>query len=180
MYTHPIVWFKTNNKFTYTRHHGCVSNRGPFYEHGLSVIPACISNHIPSILWDEITYSFPNLNGCTVEVWEWISNHILRIETENTLRITDTTICFEPHGISGDSSYSLCDGHADVASSGADTTFIANDVENNLPLKDMKQFKSKHPKNLIVSHYNVNSIRNKIYEILPLLHDHLVDILAIA
>ena len=44
----------------------------------------------------------------------------------------------------------------------------------------MKEFKSKHPKNLIVSHYNVNSIRNKIYKILPLLHEHLVDIVAIA
>ena len=25
---------------------------------------------------DEITYPFPNFNGCTVEVWEWISNFI--------------------------------------------------------------------------------------------------------
>ena len=27
-------------------------------------------------MWDKITYSFPNFNGCTVEVWEWISNFI--------------------------------------------------------------------------------------------------------
>ena len=27
-------------------------------------------------MWDEITYPFPNFNGCTVEVWEWISNII--------------------------------------------------------------------------------------------------------
>ena len=27
-------------------------------------------------VWDEITYPFPNFNGCTVEVWEWISNFI--------------------------------------------------------------------------------------------------------
>ena len=26
---------------------------------------------------DEITYPFPNFNGTTVEVWEWISNLIL-------------------------------------------------------------------------------------------------------
>ena len=26
---------------------------------------------------DEITYPFPNFNGGTVEVWEWISNLIL-------------------------------------------------------------------------------------------------------
>ena len=25
---------------------------------------------------DEITYPFPNFNGATVEVWEWISNFI--------------------------------------------------------------------------------------------------------
>ena len=25
-------------------------------------------------MWDEIIYPFPNLNGATVEVWEWISN----------------------------------------------------------------------------------------------------------
>ena len=27
-------------------------------------------------MWDEITYPFPNFNGCTVEVWEWIGNFI--------------------------------------------------------------------------------------------------------
>ena len=25
---------------------------------------------------DEITYPFPNFKGCTVEVWEWMSNFI--------------------------------------------------------------------------------------------------------
>ena len=29
---------------------------------------------MPSRLWDEITYQFQNFNGCTVEVWEWISD----------------------------------------------------------------------------------------------------------
>ena len=29
-----------------------------------------------SQVWDEITYPFPNFNGCTMEVWEWISNFI--------------------------------------------------------------------------------------------------------
>ena len=27
-------------------------------------------------VWDEISYPFPNFNGSTVEVWEWISNFI--------------------------------------------------------------------------------------------------------
>ena len=36
-------------------------------------IPAGISNHMSSQVWDQITYPFPNFNGIT-EVWEWISN----------------------------------------------------------------------------------------------------------
>ena len=28
------------------------------------------------VLWDEITYPFPNVNGCTVEVCEWTRNVI--------------------------------------------------------------------------------------------------------
>ena len=39
-------------------------------------IPTLISNYMLSNLWCEITYPFPNFNGCTVEVWEWISNFI--------------------------------------------------------------------------------------------------------
>ena len=50
---------------------------------GLSIIyeivPAWISNHTPSKVWDGITYPFLNFNGCTVEVWEWISNFIPHI-----------------------------------------------------------------------------------------------------
>ena len=34
---------------------------------------------MPSKVWDEIIYSFLNFNGCTVEVWEWISNFIPHI-----------------------------------------------------------------------------------------------------
>ena len=29
---------------------------------------------MPNKVWDEITCQFPNFNGCTVEVWEWIRN----------------------------------------------------------------------------------------------------------
>ena len=43
----------------------------PYHQHGLTYIPACISSHVPSKVWDVITYSFPNFNGCTLEVWEW-------------------------------------------------------------------------------------------------------------
>ena len=38
------------------------------------LIPAWISNHMPNKVWDKITYPFPNFNGCTVVVWERISN----------------------------------------------------------------------------------------------------------
>ena len=41
---------------------------GPFYKHGLTLIPVWISNHMLSKVWDEITYPFLNFNGCTVEV----------------------------------------------------------------------------------------------------------------
>ena len=38
--------------------------------------PRWIINHTPCNVWDEITYPFPNFNGCTVDVWEWINNFI--------------------------------------------------------------------------------------------------------
>ena len=34
---------------------------------------------MPSKVWDEIIYPFPNFNGCSIEVWEWISNFITHI-----------------------------------------------------------------------------------------------------
>ena len=43
-------------------------NAGAFYWHGLTLIPAWMSNHMPGRVWDEITYPFLNFNGCTVEV----------------------------------------------------------------------------------------------------------------
>ena len=48
----------------------------PFYWHGLIPVPAWLSNYIHDKAWDEITYPFPNFNGATVDVWEWISNFI--------------------------------------------------------------------------------------------------------
>ena len=41
---------------------------GPFYQHGLTLISAWISNYVTYKVWDEITYPFLNFNGCTVEV----------------------------------------------------------------------------------------------------------------
>ena len=49
---------------------------GSFYWHELPLIPAWISNHMHSKMWDEIIYPFPNFSDSTIEVWEWISNFI--------------------------------------------------------------------------------------------------------
>ena len=51
---------------------------GPFYYHGLTLIPVWSRNRMPSKVWDEITHLFPNFNGITIEVWEWMSNCISR------------------------------------------------------------------------------------------------------
>ena len=40
-------------------------------------MPAWINNYIHYNLWGEIIfYSFPNVNGATLELWEWIGNFI--------------------------------------------------------------------------------------------------------
>ena len=40
----------------------------PFYYHGLTLIPAWISNYTHYNVWDKITYPFLNFNSETVEV----------------------------------------------------------------------------------------------------------------
>ena len=50
---------------------------GPFSLSDLTWTPACKNNHMPSNVWDVITYPLPNCNGIAVEVWDWISNYIL-------------------------------------------------------------------------------------------------------
>ena len=51
------------------------------FQHGLTLIPVWINNHTPSKEWDETADPFPNFNGCTVEVWELISNFIPHLWT---------------------------------------------------------------------------------------------------
>ena len=46
------------------------------------MISAWISNHMPAKVWDEITCPFPNFNGSTIEVWEWMSNFIPHFITD--------------------------------------------------------------------------------------------------
>ena len=52
------------------------SPEAPFTNMVLTSIPVWRSNQVPIKVWDEITCPFPNFNGCTVEVWGWISDSI--------------------------------------------------------------------------------------------------------
>ena len=61
---------------TCCNHHVLLFTRVHVYRHRLTLISTWISNHMPSKVWDEITYPFSNFDGCIVEVWEWISNFI--------------------------------------------------------------------------------------------------------
>ena len=49
------------------------ATRGPIYKYELTLISARICNYIQHKAWDAIIYWFPNFNGATVEVCEWIS-----------------------------------------------------------------------------------------------------------
>ena len=40
-------------------------------------ILASISNYIQYKVWDEVIYQFPNFNGCIINVWEWITGHVV-------------------------------------------------------------------------------------------------------
>ena len=42
------------------------SDPGPFHWHGLILISTWISYHNHYKVWEEITYPFPNFNGCTI------------------------------------------------------------------------------------------------------------------
>ena len=55
-------------------------------------MPAGISNHMPSKMWDQITYWFPIFNDYAIEVWKWISNFISHFITDvikNEPQMTD-------------------------------------------------------------------------------------------
>ena len=51
---------------------------GP-YLHEVTLISSWIHNHMPSTVWDVITYPFPNFNGASLEVLKGISNFIPQI-----------------------------------------------------------------------------------------------------
>ena len=51
-----------------------------------ALISTWLSNHIVSKVWHEITDPFPNFNGCSIEVWEWISKFISHLITDHVLQ----------------------------------------------------------------------------------------------
>ena len=53
--------------------HMVIPNRGPFYLHGLTLIPAWISNYIHYKVWDEIAYPFLNFNGAYAPSLNYLS-----------------------------------------------------------------------------------------------------------
>ena len=70
---HFECWYGNKVKYMGSQLRIDTHSRGPLYKHGLTLIPLWIRNHIYSKVWDAIIYPFLNFNGCTVEVWEWIS-----------------------------------------------------------------------------------------------------------
>ena len=72
-FIHIKRWDVTNHPYCNVMHVH-ISTLGPFYWHGLTIIPSWISNHMPVKAMDEIIYQFPNFNGWTIEVWEWLIN----------------------------------------------------------------------------------------------------------
>ena len=64
LYSLPSLYLHTNGGGSFV---------GSLYLHELTLIPAWMSKHTPSKVWDKFTCPFPNFNGATVEVWEWIS-----------------------------------------------------------------------------------------------------------
>ena len=68
------LWF--SSEIGLESHTAAFHSWGPFYLHGLTLIPTWIINHIYYNAWDEITYWFPNFSGATVEVLKWISSFI--------------------------------------------------------------------------------------------------------
>ena len=57
----------------------CAIYTGPFYWHKLTLIPARISNHLPSKVLMTLLIPFTGFDGCAVEVCEWISNFLLHV-----------------------------------------------------------------------------------------------------
>ena len=77
---------------------------------------------MPSKVWDEITYPFPNFNVCTFEVWEWIGNFIPHFTMD-----VNTDLCWDL------GSTMLVKGTPDITNSLADRVlydFMSTIIQN--------------------------------------------------
>ena len=66
-------WFRTWMRIAIPRTTIC---RGPFCKHGLTLILAWISNHMPRRVWEDNIYPVSNCSRAAAGVWEWISDFI--------------------------------------------------------------------------------------------------------
>ena len=73
--------FTTNLKNIYKNHVFLymLATRAPFHQYWITLIPALISNHMPSKVWCEIIYPFSTIYGDVIEAWEWLCNYIQQI-----------------------------------------------------------------------------------------------------
>ena len=66
-----LLWYRLCRRWW---HRGCHNDKLQCHwrlrssSHILTLFSAWISNHMPSKVWDEVTYLSPNFNGCIVEV----------------------------------------------------------------------------------------------------------------
>ena len=75
---YSAVWLimgtqRTPNCFIHLDGHSVQDLRTMILTHG-NIISVWISNHMLHEVWNDITYPFPNFNGCTVEIWQFISD----------------------------------------------------------------------------------------------------------
>ena len=101
----------------------------------------------------------PSVQSCIID------NTFVRVETPDVCPVTDQL------------AVNSCESEPFRSSPGVQRR---NAAESRGVFDSVRQFKLNHSKNLIISHYNVNSIRHKFCEILPLITEFQVDILAIA
>ena len=53
----------------------CSYNQGPLLLGCWTLISAWRNNHMPSKVWEEITYQCPNIRSYTIEIWEFTSSN---------------------------------------------------------------------------------------------------------
>ena len=73
------MWEYQGKPWTYSSDH---DTRYPSFKHWITLIPAWISNHIPSKRWDELMFPITNYNACKVEFGAWICNFNHKLNNE--------------------------------------------------------------------------------------------------